>query len=137
MTWRLCEWICSSLVSKRPATARACTPMGSIRRLNKPHQPRLAADPDFAPDVFRGRGVVRLVKLDMAVEVHAALPLLVAGKQARGQRQQGRLLGRAEQRADLLADRPVDPGVGDVLLPLAEEDVLRAEALEAAALEAI
>ena len=62
---------------------------------------------------------------DVTIAMHDALRLREAREQRRGQRLQLRLFGLGEERADLLANRAVDTGVGDRALPLGEKRVLR------------
>ncbi len=102
-----------------------------------PHEPRFGAHPHVAANVLRRHGIIRAVIRDVAIAVHLARGFLEAREQRRRQRPQHRLLGLGEKRADLLADRAVNPGVGDGALPVGEKRVLRGETRKRAALERV
>ena len=101
------------------------------------HQPGLGAHPYFAADILRRRRVVSLIVGEVTVAMHGALRLYETGEQGRGQRPELRLFGLGEKRADLLADRAMDPGVGDGALPLGQERVLGGETGELPALQSV
>ena len=114
---RLSGWMCGVVGAGQPG-------LGPGMHRDRLHlqrvdadQPRFPAHPHLAARVFRRHRVVRLVELDVAVEMHAALALREARKEARRQRLQGGLLHLQEVLADVPAGGPVDAGVGDVASP--------------------
>ena len=102
-----------------------------------PDHARVPAHPHLAPHVFGGDRVEGLFKFDVAIPMHGPFPLGKAREEPRRQRQKRGLLGHDEEGAHLLVDRPVDPRVGHVPLPVGQVDVLGPQAFEATALDRV
>ena len=100
------------------------------------HEPRLGAYPQLPADKLRGHGIVRLLKLDVAVAVNRALGFGEAGKQISGKWSECGPL-RGEELGDLLLDRAVNARVGHGRFPLHQELVLLRQARKLAAPEGI
>lgn len=103
--------------------------------IEDPHRACIPANPHAAAQILGRGGIVGLGHLDVAIAINRALGLLKRGEPLGRQWPQDWLLDFAKHTTDVLPCGAMNPGVGDIRLPMCKMAILFVKTLEPAAFE--